>query len=159
MTLARKFCILIISGIFLVAGCGYRFVGAYRGEGFSLDYVKNTTQQPRLVVVFEDALAEEAGLIRKEGRKKLAVVVDSFSDEAESVSAVGAPLRQKLTINIQWRVLSELGDISQNGKVSRSRTYPHYTDPVSLDWQRNAAIKKLARDIVRELFDQLGGSD
>ncbi len=159
MILARKFCVLIITVIFLVAGCGYRFVGTYRGEGFSLDYVKYTTHQPRLDAVFEDALAEEAGLVRKEGRKKLAVVVDSFSEEAESVSAAGTPLRQKLTMNIQWRVLGELGDKSLNGKVSRSRTYPHFTDPVSLDWQRNAAIKMLARDIVRELFDQLGELD
>ncbi len=159
MTLARKFCLLIIIGIFLVAGCGYRFVGAYSGEGFSLDYVKNTTQQPRLAAVFEDALAEEAGLFRKEGQKKLAVVVDSFSDEADSVSAVGTPLRQKLTMSIQWQVLGESGDISLNGKVNMSRTYPHFTNLASLDWQRNAAIKLLARDMVRELSDQLGGSD
>ncbi len=159
MILARKFCVLIIIGFFLVTGCGYRFVGAYSGEGFSLDYVKNTTHQPRLAAVFEDALAEEAGLFRKEGQKKLAVVVDSFSDETESVSAAGTPLRQKLTMSIQWRVLGELGDISLNGKINRSRTYPHFTDPVSLDWQRNAAIKMVARDIVRELSDQLGGLD
>ncbi|MFV1956613.1 MAG: hypothetical protein ACC669_02335 [bacterium] len=159
MILTRKFCVLIITGIFLVAGCGYRFVGAYSGEGFSLDYVKNITHQPRLVAVFEDALAEEAGLFRKDARKKLAVVVDSFSDETESVSASGTPLRQKLTMSIQWRILGESGDVSSNGKIKRSRTYPHFTDLVSLDWQRNAAIRMLARDIMRDLSDRLGELD
>ncbi len=159
MNLAIKFCVLSMIGIFLVAGCGYRFVGAYSGEGFSLDNVKNITQQPRLAAVFEDALAEEAGLFRKDARKKIAVVVDSFSDETESVSASGTPLRQKLTMSIQWRILGESGDISSDGKVQKSRTYPHFTDPVSLDWQRNAAIRMLARDIMRDLSDHLGELD
>lgn len=159
MTLAEKNIIPFIVGIFLITGCGYRFVKSYSGDGYSLEYVENTTPEPRLSGIIEDALAREAGLFRKGGGKNLAVVVDSFSEETELVSASGTPLRQRLTMGIQWRLLGESGDGSFNGKVKRSRTYPHFTDQVSLDWQRNAAIKMLARDVVRELSEHLGELD
>ncbi len=159
MNVKRRAYILLCAGLLLAAGCGYRFVSANYGSGFSLLRVKNTTAQPGLGPVMEDALGQEAGLYRGVEGLKLGVAVDVFREKASVVSASGEPQRQELEMGIKWWLLDDTGRISKKGTETGTRTYPFSADSVSLDWQRNAAIELLAKDIARNLSEHLRGMD
>lgn len=151
--------ILLFAALIFAGGCGYRFVGAWQEGVFSLQQVKNTTAQPGLGPVMEDALGKEAGLFRGVGGKNVVVAVDVFSEKTTVVSAAGEPQRQELEMGIKWRILDKAGQVSGQGSEKRSRTYPFSADRVTLDWQRNAAIELLARDIARDLSERFRGLD
>ncbi len=141
----------------LFTGCGYSPVRPYIGRDFSLDILRNSTDEPLLYRAMEDSLAEVTGLRRTDAPVKVSIVITEFSERAQTVSTGGDPVREKLTLGFSWKVVGKDGKLLFKGAKRVTRSYPWSADIHTLDWSRRAAVKLLSNDAARALSDGLEG--
>lgn len=151
----RFLCLLTALFILSPSGCGYRFVDPLPGAGFALVSVGNSTQEPGLSQLLEEELRREGGFTERSSNR-LSVVVTGFSETVDSVSSEGGIMRQKLTIELAWKVDGPQSSSASSGTETVSRSYPYSADPPTLDWNRGAAVKLLAKLAARQLLERLG---
>ena len=141
----------------LLAGCGYRFVDGYPAGHFSLHTLRNATSEPELARIVEESLLTTAGIRRNGEGPLLRVILTEFSEAVESVSSGGEPVRQELSLAFQWRTNGPSGGEGAAGEGRVKRSYPWFSDPVTLDWNRNAALKLLGEAAALAISDRLEG--
>lgn len=148
----KLFTILLL---LLPAGCGYRFVDPFQASGYTLVSVKNVTAEAGLATLLEEEMRRMGGF-REQSEKRVQVVVTRFSEAVESVSSEGLPVRQKLTMEVKWRIEAGPSSTSDSHTVLVNRSYPHVTDTASLDWNRSAAIRLLTQSAAQRILEGLG---
>ncbi|UCF29850.1 MAG: hypothetical protein JSV26_07060 [bacterium] len=141
----------------LLTGCGYRFTAGYSAERFSLAKLQNATAEPRLADMFEEALLKAAGIRRRDGSPSLQVVLAEFSEVVQSVTSQGEPVRQEIYLTFEWRAESPSGGEDLSGRARVDRSYLWSPDPVTLDWNRRAALRLICEEAARGLSDRLAG--
>jgi hypothetical protein len=147
---------LVFLQFFLWSGCGYRFVEPVQARDVSLAGIKNTTAQPRLDNLLEEAL-RTAGITRNSRGQKLNLAITGFTDKVSSISSAGTPIRQKVGMTVFWRLGDKDNAESVFGEESASLSYPYSPDLTTLDWNRQAAVRQLCGKIADQLRDQVGG--
>jgi len=145
--------------IFLVlfpAGCSYRFVDPLTASDYALVSVKNATGEPGLAYLLEEEMLRTGGF-KERSTYKLSVTITGFTETVESISSDGTPVRQKLTLDVAWRVEGMQSAQGTYGKESVVRSYPHTTNLSTLDWNRSAAVRLLTEGAARSILEHLGG--
>jgi len=148
-------------GIFLVllvllqAGCAYRFVDLSRPSGYDLVSVRNTTAEAGLARMLEEEMRRNGGF-RESSAERLSVTVSGFNESVESVSSSGSPVRQKLTMEVAWKVEGSKSAKVTFGKKVVTRSYPYSKDTSTLDWNRSAAVRLLTGLAARSVLEGLG---
>ncbi|MCJ7499383.1 hypothetical protein MUP29_03940 [bacterium] len=149
---------LIIFTIFLVlfpAGCSYRFVDPFPVYEYALVSVRNSTAETGLAVLLEEEMRKIGGF-NDRSANRLSVTVTGFTETVESVSSDGFPVRQKLTINVAWKVEGKQPAQAVFGSDTTSRTYPYSTNLPTLDWYRSAAVRLLTETAASRILAGLG---
>ena len=59
-------------------------------------------------------------------------------------------------MEVSWKVEGTNEAQAAFGHESVHRSYPYSNDPTTLDWNRSAAVRLLARVGARKVFDSLG---
>jgi hypothetical protein len=147
--------ILTVFLILFPTGCGYRFVNPFPASDYALVSVRNSTGESGLGVILEEELRTYGGF-RKSSANRLSVTVTSFTETVESVSSAGLPVRQELTISVDWKVEGTQSAQAVLGEETTSRSYPYSTDLPTLDWNRNAAVRLLTETAARSVLHSLG---
>jgi len=143
--------------IFLVSSCGYRFVQPFPHSNCALEEVKNATPEPGIDRVLEKAL-REGGTFSPASSGRLFVVVTRFVEAVATVDSDGIPIRQKLSMEVSWRIQGEDPSRAVSGKETASGTYPFSREAVQLDWNRAGAIRLLAEEAAGRILDQVEAS-
>lgn len=147
--------IFLVLAFLLPAGCGYRFVDPLPGDDYALASVRNASSEAGLATLLESELRKN-GRFRKRSAYVLSVTVTDFKETVESVSSSGTPVRQKLEMGVAWKVEGASSSDTTFGKENVVRTYPYSADPVTLDWNRNAAVHLLTNMASRRILENLG---
>jgi hypothetical protein len=117
--------------------------------------VRNATPEPGLAADLEEALRMSGGF-RKSSSNELSITVSRFTESVDSIGSSGLPVRQKLTMDIAWKVEGSLPGQATFGSKTVNRTYPYSAVPSTLDWNRGAAIHLLTEMAAREILNELG---
>ncbi len=141
----------------LLSGCGYRFVDPFPASDYALVSVRNATPEPGLAPLLEQELLQRGGF-RDRSENRLSVSITAFSERVESVGSDGRPLRQKVTLDVAWRIEGPQTAQGTFGKEKVERSYPWTDIPETLEWNRNAAIRLLAEGAARVIVQRLGGA-
>jgi len=147
-----------ILAIFLVlfpTGCSYRFVDPVPAYEYALISVRNSTGESGLAVLLEEEMRRSGGF-KERSANRLSVTVTGFTETVESVSSDGFPVRQKLTINVEWKVEGPQSAQAVFGKETASLTYPYSTNLPTLDWNRSAAVRLLTELTASRILEGLG---
>ena len=151
----RYLSILIFFLILLPAGCSYRFVDPFPASDYALVSVRNSTGESGLGVILEEEMRRSGGF-KERSANRLSVTVTGFNETVESVSSDGSPVRQKLAINVAWKVEGPKSAQAVFGKETASRTYPYSTNLPTLDWNRSAAVRLLTELAASRILEGLG---
>ena len=151
----RYLIILLILTIFIQTGCSYRFVDPFPASDYALVRVGNSTPEAGLASLLEEELRRNGGF-QEHSANLLSVTVTSFNETVESVSSSGSPLRQKLTMEVAWKVEAPSSSEAVFGKETTVRSYPYSADPSTLDWNRSAAVRLLTEMAARRILETLG---
>ena len=151
----RNLKLFTILFLLLPSGCGYRFVDPLQASGYALVSVRNVTEEAGLAPLLEEEMRRVGGF-REQSEKRVHVAVTKFGEAVESVSSEGLPVRQKLTMEVKWRVEAGPSLPSASGTELVSRSYPHVTEPTSLDWNRSAAVRLLTQSAAQSILESLG---
>jgi hypothetical protein len=152
---ARLPIIFLIFALFAAGGCSYRFIDPFPASEYVLESVRNATSEAGLAGLLETELRRHGGF-RKSGAYRLNVAIIRFEETVESVGSSGSPVRQKLLMEVAWKVDgSMLGQPALGSKVV-DRTYPYSADLTTLDWNRGAALRLLAETAARSILEGLG---
>jgi hypothetical protein len=138
----------------LAVSCGYRLVDPTPGDGYALIQVRNVTPEPGLDRTLTREL-DDLGSFDPKARNRLSVVITRFEEAVGSVSAGGVTVRERLKLEVEWKVQGSDNSSSASGKETVTGTYPYSDDPVALDWNRSAAIRLLSNDAAQRILDQL----
>lgn len=139
----------------LTAGCGYRFVDPFPASDYALDPVRNATAEPGLASYLEEEMLA-TGVFRGGAPRSLSLVVVEFGEEVDSVDSGGRPVRQKLTMTVAWKVDGPESARADFGREEVSRTYPYSAEPVTLQWNRDAAVRLLVEAAARKILLTIG---
>lgn len=154
----RSLAALFLSFPLLVSfSCGYRFVHPYPHCACTLEAVENATSEPGLDRVLEQALREE-GTFSSRSSDKLFVVVTGFGEVVDSVASGGVTVRQKLRMEVSWKVEGTDPSRAVSGKETVAMTYPFSGDAAQMDWNRAGAIRLMARDAARKVMERVENS-
>jgi hypothetical protein len=148
--------ILLMITIFIQTGCSYRFVDPFPASDYALARVGNSSPEPGLAPLLEEELRRNGGF-KEHSAYRLSVTVTDFTETVESVSSSGSPVRQKLTMDIAWKVEGASSSETVFGKETAVRSYPYSADPSTLDWNRSAAVRLLAEMAARRILENLKG--
>lgn len=140
----------------LLAACGYRFVDPSPGGDYALTEVRNITSEPGLDRILTEGL-HDLGTFNPRAKNRLTVIVTRFTEIVGSVSSSGKTIRERLKLEVEWKVQGADDSEAIFGKAAVTRTYPYSEDPVTLDWNRSAAIRLLANAAAEKVLDGLGG--
>ena len=151
----RCLIILWLSMIFIQAGCSYRFVDPFPASDYALVSVGNSSPEAGLAVLLEEELRRNGGF-QKHSANLLSVTVTDFSETVDSVSSSGTPVRQKLTMEVAWKVETASSSEAVFGKEKAVRSYPYSPDPTTLDWNRSAAVRLLTETAARRVLENIG---
>lgn len=144
--------ILLLSPV----GCGYRFVDPLPAHDYALVSVQNATGEAGLAFLLEEELRRRGGF-RKGSTNRLSIAVTGFTETVESVSSGGTPVRQKLTMEVTWKVETEKGAQPRHGREVAVRSYPYSVDLATLDFTRNAALRLLTEMAARSVLENIEG--
>jgi len=154
MTTRLPVAALIIALLF-PGGCSYRFVNPFPASEYTLETVRNSTSEPGLAGLVEAELKRNGGF-KDSGIFSLSVSITRFEETVESVGSSGSPVRQRLLMEVAWKVEGARQEQTTFGNEIVERTYPYSGDLATLDWNRNAAIRLLAEMAARNLLEGLG---
>jgi len=152
----RFFTILSVLLVLLPVGCSYKFVDPSPATGYTLVSVRNSTPESGLAPLLEDAMRRFGGF-KESSAHRLSVAITDFSETVDSVSSSGVPVRQKLTMEVDWKVEGDPSNRVTFGKKRTVRTYPYSADLVTLDWNRSAAVRLLTETAARSILEDLRG--
>jgi hypothetical protein len=155
MTL-RYLNILTILILLFPAGGGYRFVDPFPASDYTLVSVRNATEEAGLATLLEEEMRRNGGF-QERSANRLSVTVTRFTERVESVSSEGTPVRQKLTMDVAWKVEGSQSAQAAFGQETIERSYPYSSDLLTLDWNRSAAVRLLMETAARRVLDNLGG--
>ena len=144
-------CLILFS-----TGCSYRFVDPFPASDYALVSVRNATEEAGLASMLEEEMRRSGGF-KERSANRLSVTITDFTESVESVSSDGIPVRQKLTMDIAWKVEGTLTAQATFGKEVVVREYAYSTDLTTLDWNRSAAVRLLTELAARSVFERLGG--
>ena len=130
------------------------FVDPFPASDYALVRVANSSPETGLASLLEEELRRNGGF-QERSLNLLSVTVTSFSETVESVSSTGSPLRQKLTMEVAWKVEAPSSSGAVFGKETAVRSYPYSDDPSTLDWNRSAAVRLLTEMAARRILDNL----
>jgi len=147
-------CIALLS--LAVVSCGYRFVNTSPGEGYALAEVRNMTGEPGLDKMLEESF-RGMGSFDSTAEKSLYVIVTGFGEAVAAVSSEGITVRERLKMDVEWKVRSPGGSQAIFGKETLSKTYPYSEDAASLEWNRSAAIRLLVNSAAERILDRIEG--
>ena len=154
MTL-RPLAALFLSFPLLVSfSCGYRFVHPYPHCACTLETVENATSEPGLDRVLEQAFREE-GAFSSHSSDKLFIVITGFEEVVDTVASGGVTVRQKLRMEVSWKVQGKDPSHAVSGKETVAMTYPFSGDAAQMDWNRAGAIRLMARDAARKVMERV----
>ena len=105
--------------------------------------------------VLEEMLRKNGGFKESSGNR-LSVTVTGFTETVESIGSSGTPVRQKLTMEIAWKIQRTRSAQTTSGSEVVSRSYPYSADLSTLDWNRNAAVSLLAEMGAMKILQSLG---
>jgi len=148
---------VVLFFVFLVSSCGYRFVNPLPQCSCALEEVKNTTAEPGVDRVIEKAL-REGGTFSPASPDRLFVAVTRFVEAVASVDSDGTPVRQKLSMEVSWKIQGEDPSRAVSGKETASGTYPYSREAVQLDWNRASAVRLLAEEAAGKILNQVEAS-
>jgi len=151
----RYLSVFTILLVLFPAGCSYRFVAPFQASDYALVSVGNSSGEAGLALLLEEELMKRGGF-REHSANRLSVTVTGFTETVDSVSSNGLPVRQKLSINIAWKVEGTQSAQTVFGKETASQTYPYSTDLSTLDWSRGAAVRLLVETAGRFVIEGLG---
>lgn len=151
----RRFILATVFLALALSGCGYRFVDPFPASDYTLLSVRNATAEPSIAGILEEELRRLGGFV-KGSRNLLSVSITEFSEEVESISSAGVPVRQALTMEVAWKVEGAHREEARSGSVTARRGYPYSDDPTALEWNRNAAVRLLVESAAGSVLDQLG---
>ena len=143
--------------LILIAGCGFRFVDPFPGKDYTLSDVRNVTAEPELDRILTEGF-HEVGSFDPDSPNQLSVIVIRFEESVAAVDSDGLTVRQRLRMEVSWRVQRAHDSQAIFGKETVTKTYPYSNDPVSLDWNRSAAIRFLANSAAQRVMDRLEDS-
>ncbi|MDF1524665.1 MAG: hypothetical protein RRA15_07730 [bacterium] len=149
---------LIIFTIILVlfpAGCSYRFVDPFPAYEYALVSVRNFTAEAGLAVLLEEEMRKLGGF-KEHSASRLSVTVTGFTESVDSISSSGFPVRQKLTIDVAWKVEGKQSAQAVFGSETASLIYPWSTNLSTLDWNRSAAVRLLTETAASRILADLG---
>jgi hypothetical protein len=158
-------CGLLAAGALLLGtpACGYRWVMPGGPSALGLLPVINATAEPRLGPWIADAVFREGGVHAGGGERGLEVAATAFREEPALLVA-GVPRRQRMTLEVEWRVLPggagtpAPGAALGRGRQTVTREYPLDGDfaasAPAVDWARTSSLRLLVRDAVREVLDR-----
>jgi len=141
----------------LTTSCGYRFVDPFPGKAYALGEVKNVTAEPGLDRVLAKGF-RECGSFDPDSKNRLTVVVTRFEETVAAISSGGVPIRQRLKMEVSWKVQGEQQSQATFGKEMATKTYPYSSDPAALDWNRSAALRFLANTAAERVLERLEAS-
>lgn len=145
--------------IFLVlfpVGCSYRFVDPFPASDYALVSVRNATGEAGLASLLEEEMRRR-GAFKERSANRLSVTVTVFTETVESVRSDGSPVRQKLTMDVAWKVEGTQPAQATFGKEVVVRSYPYSAVLPTLDWNRSAAVRLLTEMAARSILERLGG--
>ncbi|MDT8396553.1 MAG: hypothetical protein RRA32_08955 [bacterium] len=144
--------------ILALSACAYRFADPFPARNYDLVSVTNSTAEPGLSRVLEEELRLTGGFTPGSG-SRLYVTATRFTEQVETVSSAGTPVRQRLALEIAWKVEGE-GHRSEAvfGNEGVREIYPYSADPASLDWNRKATVKLLAKKAADRVIRRLEGA-
>lgn len=149
--------VIILSILLLsAAGCGYRFVDPFPASDYALVSVRNATEESDLAHLIEEELRRSGGF-KERSTNRLSVTVTDFAETVESVDSDGIPVRQKLTMEVAWKVEGTQATQATFGQETIVRSYPFSTDPPTLDFNRSSALRLLSEMAARTVLERLGG--
>jgi hypothetical protein len=151
----RYLSLVLILLVLLPAGCSYRFVDPFPASEYALASVRNATGEAGLATLLEEEMLKYGGF-KERSANRLSVTVTGFTETVESVSSDGIPVRQKLTMDVAWKVEGTQSAQTTFGKEVAVRSYPYSTDLSTLDWNRSAALRLLTEMAARNIFERLG---
>jgi hypothetical protein len=145
----------LLATIFIQSGCSYRFVQPFPASDYALVKVGNSSPEAGLAPLLEEELRRNGGF-HKRSANLLSVTVTDFSETVESVSSSGSPVRQKLSMEVAWKVERTSSSKAVSGKETVVRSYPYSADPSTLDWNRSAAVRLLTEMAARRILENFG---
>ena len=146
---------LILFFALSMISCGYRFVDPSPGGNYALAEVRNVTSEPDLDTIMTQAL-HDLGSFNPKGDNTLTVIVTDFQEGVAAVSSSGMIVRERLKIEVQWKIIGSDGSRGTFSRESFSKTYPYSNDPVTLNWNRSAAIRLLINSAADYILGGLG---
>jgi hypothetical protein len=147
---------LIVCLVLVTTSCGYRFVDPSPGGDYALINVRNATPESGLERILAERL-RDLGSFNPKAKNRLTVIVTRFEEAVGTVSSGGTPVRERLKMDVQWKVQGPDDSRATYGKEAVTNTYPYSDDPVTLDWNRSAAIRFLVNSAVERILDRLEG--
>ena len=153
----RTFLTCLVVSMMALTACTYRFADPFPARDYDLLSVSNSTAEPGLGNILEEELRLVGGFTSGSD-SRLYVTATRFSQQVETVSSAGTPVRQKLTLDLSWKVEGTHRSEAVFGSETVTELYPYSPDAASLDWARNAAIRLLARNAAGLLIRKLEGT-
>jgi hypothetical protein len=147
----------LISVLLVATACTYRFADPFPASKYDLVSVTNSTSEPGLSLVLEEEL-RIAGGFTPGSDARLYVAATRFTQQVETVSSDGTPVRQKLILDVAWKVEGSNRSEAVFGNETVKELYPYTADPASLEWNRKAAVKLLARAAAELVIRRLEGT-
>jgi hypothetical protein len=92
-----------VIAILALSACTYRFADPFPARSYDLMPVTNSTAEPGLGPILEQELRLTGGFTPGAG-SLLYVTVTRFTEQVETVSSAGTPVRQRLTMEVAWKV-------------------------------------------------------
>ncbi len=146
-----------VLGILVLTACTYRFVDPFPARSYDLVSVANSTAEPGLGGVLQEEMRLKGGFTPG-AQSRLYLTVTRFTQQVETVSSSGTPVRQKLSMEVAWKVEGGHRSEAVFGKETAREVYPYSPDPSSLDWNRKAAVKLLAGRVADLVIRRLEGA-
>ena len=146
-----------VLGILVLTACTYRFVDPFPARSYDLVSVANSTAEPGLGGVLQKEMRLKGGFTPG-AQSRLYLTVTRFTQQVETVSSSGTPVRQKLSMEVAWKVEGVHRSQAVFGKETAREVYPYSLDAASLDWNRKAAVKLLAKAAADLVIRRLEGA-
>jgi Lipopolysaccharide-assembly len=160
----------LILGLFfllLISGCGYGFRGGVNNlppdiKGIYIPVFTNETTEAGAEVVFANALIYEftrSGILQVVPEAKAQATISgkikSVTIDSVTLASQTQALQRKVTIllEVSCRRNDNQKILWQNPGMSRYEVYSVSTDPNQTDLNKQEAIKKIAQDISKRIYD------
>ena len=131
---------------------------SYMNDG-PLDMRMDRRQELTAAKVLNESSEEELrriGGFKERSTNRLSIIITGFTESVDSVGSSGVPVRQKLIMEVSWKVEGKGTSHATFGREVVTRTYPYSADVVTLDWNREAALRLLSEMAARGVLMRLG---